>query len=100
MRILPDFYLRRLENAILQASSVSSSSSSASNGSALESSQRLDVERCQSQDGLANACLQLIRRRGWGTEVHLQQRQEVLLLQLCSSVLTFIFDLDSNAAPN
>ncbi len=59
MCILPNFYLRRLENAILQASSVSSSSLSASNGSALESSQRLDVERYQSQDGLANACLQL-----------------------------------------
>ena len=49
-------YLQQLESAILHA---------ASTGSA-ESSHRLDVERCQSADGLAGACLEILRRRGWG----------------------------------
>ena len=79
MCILPDLYLQQLENAILHAASCPSSSSSAaasasSGSAALESSQRLDAERCKSQDGLANACLQLLRRRGWGGGVHLQQQ--------------------------
>lgn len=49
-------YLAQLERTVLHA---------ASTGSA-ESSARLDAERCQSPDGLAAACLELLRRRGWG----------------------------------
>mmetsp|Transcript_2581 Transcript_2581/g.5540 ORF Transcript_2581/g.5540 Transcript_2581/m.5540 type:complete len:1113 (-) Transcript_2581:37-3375(-) len=51
-----EHYLQQLECAILHAASTGSQ----------ESSHRLDVERCQSSDGLAGACLELLRRRGWG----------------------------------
>ena len=63
---LPDLYLQQLENAILHAACSTASTTTGSH-SPQESSQRLDAERCQSQDGLANACLELLRRRGWGT---------------------------------
>lgn len=49
-------YLQQLERTILHAASTGSP----------ESSRQLDVERCQnSPDGLASACLELLRRRGW-----------------------------------
>ncbi|KAL7537714.1 hypothetical protein ACHAXR_008708 [Thalassiosira sp. AJA248-18] len=51
-----EHYLQQLETAILHAATTGSQ----------ESSHRLDVERCQSVDGLACACLELLRRRGWG----------------------------------
>lgn len=51
-----EHYLQQLESAILHAASTGSQ----------ESSHRLDIERCQSSDGLAGACLELLRRRGWG----------------------------------
>mmetsp|Transcript_8381 Transcript_8381/g.15222 ORF Transcript_8381/g.15222 Transcript_8381/m.15222 type:complete len:1111 (-) Transcript_8381:90-3422(-) len=51
-----EHYLQQLESAILHAATTGSQ----------ESSHRLDVERCQSTDGLAGACLELLRRRGWG----------------------------------
>lgn len=51
-----EHYLQQLEGAILNAASTGSQ----------ESSQRLDAERCQRPDGLAGACLELLRRRGWG----------------------------------
>ncbi|KAL7465271.1 hypothetical protein ACHAXS_005598 [Conticribra weissflogii] len=49
-------YLTQLEQTILHAASTGSS----------ESSRRLDVERLNSRDGLGGACLELLRRRGWG----------------------------------
>ena len=49
-------YLTQLEQTILHAASTGSP----------ESSHRLDVERCNTVDGLAGACLELLRRRGWG----------------------------------
>ena len=48
-------YLQQLETAIVQASSGDS-----------QSSQQLDIERTQRTDGLAEACIELLRRRGWG----------------------------------
>jgi len=51
-----ELYLQKLESAILHAATTGSP----------ESSHQLDSERCQSPDGLAGACLELLRRRGWG----------------------------------
>ena len=48
-------YLQQLESAIVAAS-----------GGDSKSSQQLDNERTQRSDGLAEACIELLRRRGWG----------------------------------
>lgn len=59
-----EHYLQQLESTILYAASTGSP----------DSSHRLDIERCQSPDGLAGACLDLLRRRGWGVTDYAAQQ--------------------------
>ena len=51
-------YLQQLESAIVAAS-----------GGDSQSSQQLDIERTQRSDGLAEACIELLLRRGWGSNI-------------------------------